>query len=937
MDHLEQEAERATRALSELSYDHADLESRMEYVSRALAFIPETHRDLPRWLCTLVYSHLGRFKSLNKIGDLENAIKYLLRAFQLTPDGSPYTAKRLCDLGELYQYRFRQLGEPIDLERAMDYTTRAVNLTPIGHQDLPSRLSNLGTIYGDRFRHQGELSDSDEAIKRCYSAVAVAPDDHPDLPRWLDRLGVSYGDRFKRLNEIEDLDKSIKYMHRAINLTPINHQDRAQRLGNLCISYRSRFQRLGKVPDNDSAIAYGTTALSLLPNGHPDVPQWLADLGASCIERFRQLGELEDLNKAIDFLSRAAHSTPEKHPELPNILNILGEAHGDRFIKEKEFSDLGEAIVHARRALELTPEGHPTLPTKHSLVAKLCFLQYETTGSELFLESTLNSFRMACKSSSGSPSVRFEAARNWAALATGCDALRCLEAYQTAMDLLPQYIWLGATNNQRYEDLKAAVNLAVDAASTATYYSKYALALEWIEYGRCVVWTQSLMLRSPLDELHSFHPELAIRLRGVAKQLNDASSESRESLALASGSLTAEEVGLEHRRLALEYEKLLLAVRRLPGFTNFLQPKQAAALVNAAQYGPIVVINCHTEGSDALIILPGKSDVQHIPFPDFTEESAIRAHSQISPSVNGLRDGGFRRAIYEEHDDRFGEALHTVWIQIVRPVLDYLGYMDRVSTEALPHITWCPTGMATFLPLHAAGDYDTPRSRVFDYVISSYSPILSTLLSPNTRTLTRNIRLLAVGQTQTPGFSSLPGVGLELAAVRSRVENQIQYTQLTNDQATPMIALETMDEHDWVHFACHASQDFTDPTKSGFYLHQDMLTLSAINRQSFKNKGLAYLAACQTATGDENLPDEAIHLASGMLMAGYPSVIATRWSVRDDDAVVVANTVYAELMKCGKIGGGEAGKALHKAVDELRQKIGEKEYHRWVPYIHIGS
>ncbi|ELU37156.1 CHAT domain-containing protein [Rhizoctonia solani AG-1 IA] len=152
-----------------------------------------------------------------------------------------------------------------------------------------------------------------------------------------------------------------------------------------------------------------------------------------------------------------------------------------------------------------------------------------------------------------------------------------------------------------------------------------------------------------------------------------------------------------------------------------------------------------------------------------------------------------------------------------------------------------------------------------------------------------------------------------------------------------MIALETMDKHDWVHFACHASQDFTDPTKSGFYLHQDMLTLSAINRQSFKNKGLAYLAACQTATGDENLPDEAIHLASGMLMAGYPSVIATRWSVRDDDAVVVANTFYAELMKCGKIGGGEAGKALHKAVDELRQKIGEKEYHRWVPYIHIGS
>ncbi|CAE6487268.1 unnamed protein product [Rhizoctonia solani] len=57
-------------------------------------------------------------------------------------------------------------------------------------------------------------------------------------------------------------------------------------------------------------------------------------------------------------------------------------------------------------------------------------------------------------------------------------------------------------------------------------------------------------------------------------------------------------------------------------------------------------------------------------------------------------------------------------------------------------------------------------------------------------------------------------------------------------------------------------------------------TLEA-NPKSFKNKGLAFLSACQTATGDTNLPDEAVHLASGMLMAGYPSVIATMWSVMD--------------------------------------------------------
>ncbi|CAE6496907.1 unnamed protein product, partial [Rhizoctonia solani] len=116
-----------------------------------------------------------------------------------------------------------------------------------------------------------------------------------------------------------------------------------------------------------------------------------------------------------------------------------------------------------------------------------------------------------------------------------------------------------------------------------------------------------------------------------------------------------------------------------------------------------------------------------------------------------------------------------------------------------------------------------------------------------------------------------------------------------------------------------------------------MFANPTINRRSFKNKGLAFLSACQTATGDENLPDEAVHLASGMLMAGYASVIATMWSVHDEDAPLVADKVYAQLMKEGGIRNGEAGKALHTAVAVLRETVGERKFERWVPYIHIGS
>ncbi|KAJ1300883.1 hypothetical protein OPQ81_002520 [Rhizoctonia solani] len=169
------------------------------------------------------------------------------------------------------------------------------------------------------------------------------------------------------------------------------------------------------------------------------------------------------------------------------------------------------------------------------------------------------------------------------------------------------------------------------------------------------------------------------------------------------------------------------------------------------------------------------------------------------------------------------------------------------------------------------------------------------------------------------------------------MKGKVEYAELVDSKATPVAVLDEMDQHDWVHLACHAHQEVKDSTKSGFFLHGGTLDLASISRRLFKNKGLAFLSACQTATGDEKLPDEAIHLASGMLMAGYPSVIATMWSVIDADAPFVADKVYGQLMKDGKLGNGAAGKALHLAVAELRDKVGEQAFGRWVPYIHIGS
>ncbi|KAL5639626.1 hypothetical protein ACGC1H_006288 [Rhizoctonia solani] len=919
--------------------DRDNLEKSIDYFSRALALTPDDHPDMSGRLANLGACYIYRARRMGDLRDLEKSIDYLSRALALTPEGRSDMPARHVNLGACYIDRYRRMGDLDDLEKSIGHFSLALALTPDGHPHIPGRLADLGVSYIDRYWRMGDLDDLEKSIDHFSRALALTPDDHPDMSRRLGDLGASYSDRYRRMGDLNDLEKSIEYRSRALALTPDDHSDMAGRLASLGASYNDRHQRMGDLDDLEKSIDYFSRALALTPDGHPDMSGRYSDLGACYIDRHRRTGDLDDLEKSIKYKSRALALAPDGHPDMPRRLSDLGGCHGDRYGRMGDLADLEKSIDYKSRALALTPDDHPDLSLQRFNYATALLYKYQHTAQSSYLLNSLSSLRSASQLLTGAPRVRFQNALHWAKYASDYSSLDPMEAYQTAINLLPQFIWLGATVQQRYQDLSLIENLAVNACYAAIQSSDYSVALEWLEHARCVVWNQSLMLRSPLDELRSSHPELAARFETLANQLHSSSFDARQIPAGSSNLISLEQAGKQRRRLASDYHNLLDQIRQLPGLESFLQSTKVKALMNITQSGPVVVINCHSSRCDALFILPGHDEVRHLPLPDFTEEQAQQARSSLETSLRqkGLRQRGVKVKHQSGYEDYIGGVLHTLWHNVVQPVLNYLGYMDSASREHLPHITWCPTGSLSFLPLHAAGDYTQPRSRVFDYVISSYTPTLTALLARTPRLLHQNCRVLAIGQASTPGRSPLPGTTRELAHVKSHTRAKAEYLQLTNDQATTTAVLDAMEQHDWVHLACHAHQNVEDPTKSGFYLHDGTLDLSAINQRSFKNKGLAFLSACETATGDEKLPDEAIHLASGMLMAGYPSVIATMWSVVDDDAPFVADKVYAQLMKDRKIGNGEAGRALHYAVAGLRKKVGEKEFGRWVPYIHIGS
>ncbi|KAI0954770.1 hypothetical protein AcW1_006558 [Taiwanofungus camphoratus] len=103
---------------------------------------------------------------------------------------------------------------------------------------------------------------------------------------------------------------------------------------------------------------------------------------------------------------------------------------------------------------------------------------------------------------------------------------------------------------------------------------------------------------------------------------------------------------------------------------------------------------------------------------------------------------------------------------------------------------------------------------------------------------------------------------------------------------------------------------------------------------SLPNAEVALMTACESATGDIKLSDEAMHLAGGMIYAGFHGVVATMYlfSASPDatDSHGGANNDQIREQTYSE----RAAEALHHTVKQMRDS-GVPPY-RWVPFVHMG-
>ncbi|VDB84740.1 unnamed protein product [Peniophora sp. CBMAI 1063] len=355
--------------------------------------------------------------------------------------------------------------------------------------------------------------------------------------------------------------------------------------------------------------------------------------------------------------------------------------------------------------------------------------------------------------------------------------------------------------------------------------------------------------------------------------------------------------------------------------------------------------------------LTNSGDIVAIELPKFSLKRANQLLSVWSSNLQscGVRERSTNRAALPPSKSKgvrilFERVLKYLWDDVVWPILQAIDVTSpSVDTDCLPHITWCVTGPLAQLPLHAAGNYSSDAGpRIYNYAVSSYTPSLSAHVracrSQKRRSHAMPQNALIITQPATPGFAPIQKTAVEGARVHEILsEVGVECTALDGTDATVSSVKSSMDHSPWVHIACHGFQHRFDPTLSGFALQDGILTLNMLMSVMADDAELAFLSACQTATGDEKLSDESAHLAAGMIAAGFRGVVATMWSIQDADAPVVVEAYYRrliELRKAGVVQEYETGAAyaLHEAVKKLRESksVGEGAFIRWVPFVHFG-
>ncbi|MDW4907086.1 tetratricopeptide repeat protein [Streptomyces sp. ADMS] len=501
-------------------------------------------------------SRAQRARDSYDIAQLDRSIQELREVLGDGAGDLPFRAACRANLGVALLSRYGMLGNTSDLEESVACARAGVEQNSSGLARIKD-VANLAMVLDDWFLVTGDVEDLDESIRMHREACRLCLE--PEH-RTSSRLRATLGN----LSGIDSLSTQ-------------NHAVTAQVLFHASIALRTRFLFFRLIDDLDASIEIASEAVDITRTlryaRQAGVKEYgriramsLSELAARLQERFDLTGDEQDLNRAIRCLEEAHTKMPRGEAEVALVTMRLAAALGTRGSRRQSESDmesalamLAQAVDEAERWPELGPELRMTeadiLLDRAQLTGSLADLdraaelletlagQFDNSSPQLC--SVLINLAKALERRAGiygtpepgplrrraavawqaaadlaaAPVRRqLEAACGWGrrAMADAPGSETAAQAYARAVELLPVVAWRGLDRTSQERVLKdAGEAVASDAAAAQLAAGHPDRALELLELGRGVLWSQTLDIRTDLQAIEAADRELARELTRV--------------------------------------------------------------------------------------------------------------------------------------------------------------------------------------------------------------------------------------------------------------------------------------------------------------------------------------------------------------------------------------------------------------------------------------
>ena len=758
---------------------------------------------------------------------------------------------------------------------------------------------------------------------------------------------------------------------------------------------------------SEEAIYHAHAFVSSSPEEHPIYPCVNHPLEVAAKQRFRYFGSIEDLEPSPNNSLTFGDDHPEFGPILQKTERLKGLLSG---IRNNDTTNIDEAIEEGRIILASSASSSATrdllTPWHRVSFGDILIAAYMRTRKIEYLDESISTHRQVLNG----PSPHFlrlvTLNRLSLSLLTRAMSLRChrpqdvneglelvsqcinnghanlpyrfqsagvsafiarltrhpsvCEAYESALSLMQDTSLFAPTLQLQHATLAKTSDvfhsIPLDYASYKVDLHQLEKAIETLERGRALLWSEMRHLRTSVEQLLEVDPQLGHKFSAISRDLEELTTEIPPSHELSMIGGKSEDYRavdpfghliLKQTSLLKQRDKIISQIQTLPGFHGFLRSPSFDALRSAASSGPVIMINHSRWRSDILILLHN------------TPPSLIPTTDDFFGRANALNDKlKDSRNSYGPDSDHYNQTLAHVLKEtydlVGKPVIERL---HQLNVPEQSRIWWCPTSVFCSLPLHAMGPIpsdDCNKERYFlDLYIPSYTPTLSTLVLESDRRAGSSTpalpSLLLVAHFDVPSPEMPVSEVCKDVKVIQQLDSEKRLTvkSLISKGATPTSVLDNLRDHRFVHFVCHGKLEARKPFEAGFELHdldpdRQRLTLLDIVRSQLPVAEFAFLSACHTAElTDGSSADEVLHLAAAVQYCGFRSVVGTMWAMANDDGPELAKHFYKSMFPRREQGEPvphykRSAGALRDAMRKLRKKRGIT-LERWVNFVHYGA